>query len=101
MFFRVPNKKSFVAALNRTVTNVGPQNSIYRALVPNLDPLLRMQINVFPKVLRFNSQNEKQTFQVVVLGTLKLEGDIFRTKISWLDGKHNVTVPITIYSMAQ
>lgn len=98
---KVPNVKSFVVSLNRTVTNVGLPDSIYRAIVPQLDSRLQIQIDVFPKVLRFKSLNEKQTFQVTVSGRVTWGGEVLRSKISWVDGKHKVTTPIQIYAMPQ
>ncbi|XP_031405812.1 subtilisin-like protease SBT4.3 [Punica granatum] len=100
-FFRVPIMKSFVVALERTVTNVGPPNSIYRVLVPQIDPSFRTTVDVFPKALRFNSVGEKQIFKVVVSGKEVIEGTVIHTAILWADGQRSVSTPITIYSAPQ
>ncbi|PKI36527.1 hypothetical protein CRG98_043080 [Punica granatum] len=87
VIFRVPNKKSFLVALNRTVTNVGPPNSIYKVLVPQIDPQLGVRIDVFPQALRFKSIGEKQTFTVVASGKQEINGAVVRTSILWADGQ--------------
>ncbi|PKI46385.1 hypothetical protein CRG98_033223 [Punica granatum] len=94
VIFRVPVRKSFQVALNRTVTNVGPPNSIYRVLVPQIAPELGVSIDVFPQVLRFKSIGEKQTFTVVASGRLR---DVIHTSILWADGQRKVRTPITMY----
>ncbi|OWM66738.1 hypothetical protein CDL15_Pgr010389 [Punica granatum] len=101
VIFRVPNKKSFLVALNRTVTNVGPPNSIYKVLVPQIDPQLGVRIDVFPQALRFKSIGEKQTFTVVASGKQEINGAVVRTSILWADGQRKVKTPITIYAAPQ
>ncbi|KAK4777682.1 hypothetical protein SAY87_017869 [Trapa incisa] len=90
-----------VLSLNRTVTNVGAANTTYRSMIPQFNPDLKLQISVFPNVLHFKSRDQKQTFRVVVSGKERVDGDVFYSSMAWLSGKHTITVPITIYSMAQ
>ncbi|KAK4783981.1 hypothetical protein SAY86_018349 [Trapa natans] len=70
-------------------------------MVPQFNPDLKLRISVFPNVLHFKSRDQKQTFRVVVSGKERVDGDVFYSSMAWLSGKHTITVPITIYSMAQ
>ncbi|PKH67297.1 hypothetical protein CRG98_050160 [Punica granatum] len=98
VIFIVPIRKSFQIALNRTVTNVGPPNSIYKVLVPQISSELDVSIDVFLQALRFKSIGEKQTFTVVASGRLV---DVICTSILWADGQRKVKTPITMYAAPQ
>ncbi|XP_042494602.1 subtilisin-like protease SBT1.6 [Macadamia integrifolia] len=83
----------------RTVTNVGPANSVYRVSV-NAPPK-GVSVTVKPSKLVFSEAVKKRSYAVTVLidsRNLVLDentGAVF-TSLSWSDGKHVVRSPITI-----
>lgn len=83
----------------RTVTNVGPAKSIYRATVVAPEGV---EIAVTPIVLTFQEVNERQSFILTVSahGATLLPGDsetVFGL-LSWTDGRRTVQSPIALFS---
>ncbi|OMO76489.1 hypothetical protein COLO4_25555 [Corchorus olitorius] len=79
---------------HRTVTNVGPAVSTYKANItaPNSD----IDVQVEPSVLSFNSVGEKKSFVVTV--TAKITPSyIVSGSLVWDDGVHKVRSPIVCY----
>ena len=82
----------FKITFNRTVTNVGFPNSVYKA---NVSQPQNVIIKVEPAVLSFKSLNEKKSFTVTVSGS---SGKPFlSSSLEWSDGKHIVRSPIVVY----
>ncbi|XP_058110964.1 cucumisin-like [Magnolia sinica] len=89
----VPLGISFVGSFNRTVTNVGSENSVYNG---NVWGPPGVTLSVTPSVLTFKSIGESQSFVV------KVEGKISKSMVSgslvWNDGVRRVRSPIVVYS---
>ncbi|KAF5178745.1 Subtilisin-like protease [Thalictrum thalictroides] len=79
--------------VSRTVTNVGPTNSVYKALVQSPHGI-RMTVN--PRTLFFNSTSVNLTFQVKFSSTQKVHGDYSFGSLTWTDGQHIVRIPIAV-----
>ncbi|KAL5747946.1 hypothetical protein ACOSQ2_025243 [Xanthoceras sorbifolium] len=82
----------FKITFNRTVTNVGLSNSIYKAKVSGPQNVI---VKVEPPILSFKALNEKKSFIVTVSGS---PGEHFlSSSLVWSDGKHIVRSPIVVY----
>ncbi|GMI80814.1 hypothetical protein like AT3G46850 [Hibiscus trionum] len=85
--------KSFSRVFHRTVTNVGPAVSTYKAVI-NAPPVLVIQVQ--PSVLSFEYVGQKQSFVVTIeaqLGNSMASGSLI-----WDDGVHKVKSPIVAYA---
>ncbi|KAG9445462.1 hypothetical protein H6P81_016802 [Aristolochia fimbriata] len=84
---------------SRTVTNVGPPDSTYTAAVfSSHDPDL-LNITVTPAVLKFSSENEKQSFVVSVSGGELKSITLLTAQLVWTDvALHSVRSPIVVYA---
>ncbi|KAI4326061.1 hypothetical protein MLD38_031413 [Melastoma candidum] len=70
--------------VSRTVTNVGPGNSTYKATL-SVHP--RVNITVAPDVLRFNSTYQKATFSISVTLTAAIRPqEVLSSSLVWSDG---------------
>ncbi|KAL5727938.1 hypothetical protein ACHQM5_001077 [Ranunculus cassubicifolius] len=88
----IPNLKSSVI-VSRTVTNVGPTNSVYKAIVKSPNGI---KITVNPQFLSFNSTSLSITFQVKFISSQKVHGDYSFGSLTWTDGFHLVRIPIAV-----
>ncbi|XP_010474133.1 PREDICTED: subtilisin-like protease SBT3.17 [Camelina sativa] len=79
--------------LTRTVTNVGPADSVYKPLV---ESPLGIELDVNPKTLVFASNITKGTFNVRVKTSHRVNSDYYFGSLCWTDGVHNVTIPIAV-----
>ncbi|KAJ3705830.1 hypothetical protein LUZ61_009535 [Rhynchospora tenuis] len=94
----VPNLKDIVSVW-RTVTNVGPINSTYKAFVQS-----PAGINVFvePNLLSFDSNNKIKIFKVTFVTNRKVQGDYKFGSLTWYDGlNHSVRIPLAIRTIIQ
>ncbi|KAL0874550.1 hypothetical protein Bca101_024255 [Brassica carinata] len=66
--------------LTRTVTNVGPVNSVYKLI---LQPPMGVKISVTPKRLVFNSRVKKLSYQVTVSTTHKANSIYYFGGLIW------------------
>ncbi|KAI8028071.1 Subtilisin-like protease SBT1.6 [Camellia lanceoleosa] len=87
------SRKSFI----RTVTNVGPVNSVYRVKV---EPPKGVAVTVKPAKLVFSERVRKVSFAVTVTVDSKNlvlddSGAVYGS-LSWFDGKHVVRSPIVV-----
>ncbi|KAF7833337.1 subtilisin-like protease SBT4.3 [Senna tora] len=90
---KVEALKPFKLMFNRTVTNVGFANSIYKvSVLPNS----KMNISVEPEILSFKSLNEKKSFVVSVVGGEISYQNVISSSLVWSDGTHNVRSPIIV-----
>jgi len=88
----IPNLKDEVT-LTRTVTNVGPVDSVYKVLV---EPPLGIQVVVTPETLVFNSKTKSVSFTVIVSTTHKINTGFYFGSLTWTDSIHNVVIPVSV-----
>ncbi|KZV44976.1 Subtilisin serine endopeptidase family protein [Dorcoceras hygrometricum] len=90
-------KKSaiFSAKFNRTVTNVGPISSIYKATTSSS---LRYNITVEPSILKFTTLGERRSFVVTISGKTNPKKPLISASMEWSDGVRSVRSPIVVYS---
>ncbi|XP_057861642.1 subtilisin-like protease SBT3.9 isoform X2 [Cryptomeria japonica] len=88
----IPNLRGKLT-LRRTVTNVGPELSIYKVHVQSPPGV---EVSVKPKVLSFNATGSKMSFRVILKTGLNLEGRYSFGAFVWSDGVHHVRTPIAV-----
>ncbi|CAH2035067.1 unnamed protein product [Thlaspi arvense] len=88
----IPNLKDEVT-LTRTVTNVGPVDSVYKLVV---EPPLGIRVAVTPETLVFNSKTKSVSFTVRVLTTHKINTRYYFGSLIWTDSVHQVTIPVSV-----
>ncbi|CAE6184879.1 unnamed protein product [Arabidopsis arenosa] len=79
--------------VTRTVTNVGPVDSVYRAVV---EPPRGVTIVVEPETLVFCSNTKKLEFKVRVSSSHKSNTGFIFGSFTWTDGTRNVTIPLSV-----
>ena len=86
----------FAAEFPRTVTNVGPADSVYRATVTTVPGV---DVAVTPNELAFSAGIKKLSFKVRVSGTLLPANGTLGASASvvWSDGRHHVRSPIYVF----
>ncbi|KAF8731813.1 hypothetical protein HU200_015752 [Digitaria exilis] len=87
---------SFAAEFPRTVTNVGPDDSVYRATVTTVPGV---DVDVTPDELAFSAGTKKLSFKVTVSGKLLPSNTTMGASASvvWSDGRHSVRSPIYVF----
>ncbi|KAL0877057.1 hypothetical protein Bca101_026762 [Brassica carinata] len=88
----IPNLRNEVT-LTRTVTNVGPLNSVYKVMI---DPPMGVDVTVTPMTLVFNSTVTKLSFTVRVTTTHRVNTGYFFGTLTWSDNVHNVAIPVSV-----
>ncbi|XP_019090069.1 PREDICTED: subtilisin-like protease SBT3.9 isoform X2 [Camelina sativa] len=88
----IPNLKDEVT-LTRTVTNVGPLNSIYKVMI---DPPIGISMTVTPHTLQFNSTTKIVSFKVRVSTRHKVNTGYYFGSLTWTDNLHNVVIPVSV-----
>uniref|UniRef100_M0ZIR0 Subtilase family protein n=1 Tax=Solanum tuberosum TaxID=4113 RepID=M0ZIR0_SOLTU len=88
----IPNLKGTVG-VRRTVTNVGPENSKYKAII---EPPPGITIKVKPETLIFNSDISKISFTLTILATHEYNTEFEFGSLTWSDGVHQVRIPISV-----
>nr|VDD40058.1 unnamed protein product [Brassica oleracea] len=87
----IPELKDEVT-VSRTVTNVGPVDSVYRAVI---EPPRGVKIAVEPETLVFNSSSKILGFKVRVTTSHKSNMPVYLFgSFTWTDGTRNVTIPL-------
>ncbi|KAL1215241.1 Subtilisin-like protease SBT3.17 [Cardamine amara subsp. amara] len=79
--------------VTRTVTNVGPVDSVYG---PVVEPPLGIELERNPKTLVFGSNITKVTFGVRVRTSHRVNSDYYFGSLGWTDGVHNITIPVSV-----
>ncbi|KAL1223196.1 Subtilisin-like protease SBT3.16 [Cardamine amara subsp. amara] len=80
--------------ITRTVTNVGPVGSVYKAVI---EPPQGINLQVSPETLEFGSNTNKTTFKVKVSTSHKVNTDYLFGSLTWTDnGSHNVRIPLSV-----
>lgn len=88
---------STTAAFIRTVTNVGPEKSTYKAVVK---APMDVKATVTPDTMVFNKVNEKKFFKVKVQGPPMEDTLVLSASLEWIDSNnHKVKSPIVISNM--
>ncbi|XP_019059197.1 PREDICTED: subtilisin-like protease SBT3.17 [Tarenaya hassleriana] len=88
----VPDLREDVV-ITRTVTNVGPADSVYKAVIESPSGI---NLEVNPQSLVFNSATKKVTFKVKVSSTHKVNTEFYFGSLTWTDGTTNVTIPLSV-----
>ncbi|CAH2078380.1 unnamed protein product [Thlaspi arvense] len=90
----IPNVKAGNVTVTRTVTNVGNVDSVYE---PVLEAPQGFVVKVSPEKLVFNKGISKATFTVTVSsGSHRVNTAFFFGSLTWTDGAHNVTIPVSL-----
>lgn len=88
----IPNLRNSVT-VSRTVTNVGPINSTYKALI---EAPQGVQIILRPSVLAFDVKVKNLSFNVTFFTSHKVQGVYYFGSLSWSDGKRVARIPISV-----
>ncbi|KAI4383430.1 hypothetical protein MLD38_009268 [Melastoma candidum] len=81
--------------VTRTVTNVGSPNSTYTA---TLSVHTKVNAEVVPKVLHFDSRDQTRSFTVsVTVSTPMQPREVLSSSLVWSDGSCDVRSPIVVY----
>ncbi|KAK9145831.1 hypothetical protein Sjap_005734 [Stephania japonica] len=88
----IPNLITTVT-ISRTLTNVGPTNSVYKAL---MQPPYGVKMAVQPQTLIFNSSTGVLSFTVTFSSIRKLHGDYTFGSLTWSDEEHIVRIPVAV-----
>jgi hypothetical protein len=81
-------------AVSRTVTNVGPAESAYKAKV---DAPKSLTVRVSPETLTFSKVGEKKTFSVSVSSHgMERNKRFVEASLRWVSEKHIVRSPIVV-----
>nr|GMD17617.1 CO(2)-response secreted protease-like [Ipomoea batatas] len=79
-------------AITRTVSNVGPEESVYTATI---EALADIEVTVTPNKLVFTKQEKKLSYTVTFTASSSLKTDTFGS-ITWTSGTHRVRSPIIV-----
>ncbi|XP_030453729.1 subtilisin-like protease SBT4.15 [Syzygium oleosum] len=87
------------AVFYRTVTNVGPVKTVYKARVTAPEGV---SIQVVPDTLKFDKLHENRSFKVVVKGGRVEKGThTMSGSLEWRDSRHRVKSPILVFTTDQ
>ena len=95
----VPGLKDTVTVL-RTVTNVGPADATYRAVV---EAPAGVDVSVEPTVIKFGGGGSKRaTFRVTFTARQRVQGGYTFGSLTWLGGgNHSVRIPVAVRTVIQ
>ncbi|XP_038725627.1 subtilisin-like protease SBT3.3 [Tripterygium wilfordii] len=79
--------------ITRTVTNAGASKAIYKAMI---DSPFGITMVLNPGVLVFNSTTKKISYTVTVTTIHQVNTGYFFGSLTWTDGIHNVTSPVSV-----
>ncbi|CAH2035071.1 unnamed protein product [Thlaspi arvense] len=79
--------------ITRTVTNVGPVQSVYKAVI---EARMGVNVTVRPRTLVFNAKTKKLSFKVRVLTNHRVNTGYYFGSLTWTDSVHNVIIPVSI-----
>ncbi|XP_019160924.1 PREDICTED: subtilisin-like protease SBT3.9 [Ipomoea nil] len=91
----IPNLRGSIT-LTRTVTNVGPVNSLYKVMV---EPPKGIAVAVTPSTLNFSPNVRKISFSVKISTSYPSNTGYYFGSLTWNDGVHNVRIPISVKTM--
>ncbi|KAF2619573.1 hypothetical protein F2Q68_00039701, partial [Brassica cretica] len=87
----IPNLDQEVI-LTRTLTNVGPNNSVYKAVI---ESPLGVTLTVSPTTLVFGS-GEVLSYAVTAKTSHKVSTGYFFGSLTWTDSVHDVRIPVSV-----
>ncbi|CAN6986641.1 hypothetical protein IGI04_001166 [Brassica rapa subsp. trilocularis] len=87
----IPNLDQEVT-LTRTLTNVGPNNSVYKAVI---ESPLGVTLTVSPTTLVFGS-GEVLSYAVTAKTSHEVNTGYFFGSLTWTDGVHDVRIPVSV-----
>ncbi|KAK3001217.1 hypothetical protein RJ639_022053 [Escallonia herrerae] len=93
----IPSLKNSTT-LTRTVTNVGPLESVYKVAV---EPPFGTVVLVRPNVLVFNSSTKRISFKVTIFTTRPMNTEYYFGSLSWINGALAVRSPISVRADVQ
>ncbi|KAG2650049.1 subtilisin-like protease SBT3.9 isoform X2 [Panicum virgatum] len=95
----VPDLKDTVT-VSRTVTNVGPVDATYRAVV---EAPAGVDVSVEPPVIRFGGGGGKKAmFRVTFTARQRVQGGYTFGSLTWLGGgNHSVRIPVAVRTVIQ
>jgi hypothetical protein len=95
----VPDLKNSVT-VSRTVTNVGPVEATYRAMV---EAPAGVDVTMEPSVIKFHGGGgNKATFRVTLTARQRVQGGYTFGSLTWLDGsEHSVRIPVAVRTVIQ
>ncbi|KAH7675464.1 Peptidase S8 subtilisin-related protein [Dioscorea alata] len=96
MAFNATADKPVSVNFSRTITNVGNEKSIYKAMITSNSNL---KIIVNPSALHFESLNQKLKFTVTISGPQMRSKSVASAALVWSDGQYSVRSPILVYTM--
>ncbi|KAI4330266.1 hypothetical protein MLD38_028566 [Melastoma candidum] len=85
----------FSFKVTRTVLNVGPSHSIYKATIV-AHP--RVKVEVVPRILHFETSGQKKSFSVSVSVPALNQNEVLSSSLIWSDGTHVVRSPIVAFA---
>ncbi|XP_056864949.1 subtilisin-like protease SBT3.13 [Raphanus sativus] len=89
----IPNLEKEVT-LRRTVTNVGPIKSVYKAVI---ESPFGISLTVNPTTLVFSSEDKKVlSFTVKAKTSHKVNTGYLFGSLTWTDGVHDVKIPVSV-----
>nr|GMD58537.1 subtilisin-like protease SBT3.6 isoform X2 [Ipomoea batatas] len=91
----IPNLNGSVT-LTRTVTNVGPVNSVYKVMVESPKGI---SVAVTPSTLNFSPNVKKMSFSVQISTSYGSNTGYYFGSLTWNDGVNNVRIPISVKTM--
>ncbi|XP_062076888.1 subtilisin-like protease SBT3.6 isoform X2 [Humulus lupulus] len=91
----IPDLKQSLT-VTRTVTNVGPMNSTYKARVQTP---FGVSVRVKPPVLVFNSTVKKHKFKISFCTLIRTHGRYSFGNLFWEDGSHVVRIPLVVQTV--
>jgi hypothetical protein len=94
----VPDLRGAVT-VSRTVTNVGPADTAYRAVI---EAPAGVDMSVEPAVIRFHGGSKTSTFRVTFRPKQWVQGGYTFGSLTWLDGdSHSVRIPVAVRTVIE
>ncbi|GJN19536.1 hypothetical protein PR202_gb06821 [Eleusine coracana subsp. coracana] len=94
----VPDLKGSVT-VQRTVTNVGPVDATYRAVV---EVPAGVDMIVEPSEITFDGASKTATFRVTFRAKQRVQGGYTFGSLTWLDGdNHSVRIPVAVRTVIE
>ncbi|PIN00203.1 Cucumisin [Handroanthus impetiginosus] len=89
------NQEPTLGVFRRTVTNVGPPESVYNATIRAPKGV---EIVVKPMILSFSKTSHRRSFKVVVKAKPMGNKLILSGSVTWRSSRHSVRSPIVVYN---
>lgn len=92
-YFNTDDTATKVIEFQRTVTNIGGENSVYTVSLTNMKGL---KVSVSPNILEFTKKYEKKSYTLRIEGPSMMNDTVVSGSLTWIEsgGSHRVTSPI-------